>query len=57
MMNEKKVLQQEIMRETQQVTQMYMSRGNTEEIVRKSQELDALIVKWYELHNSIDVAS
>ncbi len=57
MMNEKKVLQQEIMREREELTQMYMSRGNTEEIVRKSQELDALIVKWYELHNSIDVAS
>lgn len=56
-MNEKKVLQQEIMREREELTQMYMSRGNTEEIVRKSQELDALIVKWYELHNSIDVAS
>ena len=57
MMNEQKALQQEIMRETQDLTQMYMSRGNTEEIVRKSQELDALIAKWYELQNSIDVAS
>ena len=57
MMNEQKALQQEIMRETQALTQMYMSRGNTEEIVRKSQELDALIAKWYELQNSIDVAS
>ena len=57
MMNEQKALQQEIMREREELTQMYMSRGNTEEIVRKSQELDALISKWYELQNSIDVAS
>ena len=57
MMNEQKALQQEIMREREELTQMYMSRGNTEEIVRKSQELDALIAKGYELQNSIDVAS
>ncbi|MBC8543826.1 Spo0E family sporulation regulatory protein-aspartic acid phosphatase [Bianquea renquensis] len=57
MMNEQKALQQEIMREREELTQMYMSRGNTEEIVRKSQKLDALIAKWYELQNSIDVAS
>ena len=57
MMNEKKVLQPEIMKEREELAQMYMSRGNTEEIVRKSQELDALIVKWYALQNSIDVAS
>ena len=57
MMNEQKALQQEIMREREELTQMYMSRGNTEDIVRKSQKLDALIAKWYELQNSIDVAS
>ena len=46
-MNEEKVLQQEITREREELAQLYMARGNTEEIVRKSQELDALIVRWY----------
>ena len=56
-MNEEKVLQQEITREREELAQLYMERGNTEEIIRKSQELDALIVRWYELKVGSDVAS